>query len=468
MEEDAQLNRALGLGGASAISIGLAFAALNFLGMAQLLNNAAAGWSWIAVAAGGAIVLIVRSVFAELSGIYPTAAGIRLWMSRAMNDRVALIITLTYMSAIVFVIGADAFIIGEAAAYAFHNGQIIALAYVGALLIGATVMNLRGIKLAGRAEQLVTAIVVATTMVIGVFAITTKHGNRPPPSIVHSSPLQALIFGIFLYTAFEWVTTNAEEVVRPNIVQRAMMIAIAVLVVSQAVFTVAMGLTTSVSDRRTAYPQLLVGEALLGRVGLVIMLGVTALTAVNTFNGGFITMSRFMYAVAREGKLPRSLTRLNDNAVPVVPVVFLGVMSFVLAIVVNVTGSWEMIVSVCAALEMMIYAAASFVVWRLRKTESDSKRPTRLFGGRPVALMATVVFGLLALAASVSVGDRTTATPLLVLIAIAGLVTIYTFTGLPRIEAREAREQAERRAARAQQRARRVTTSVITEDATHE
>ena len=53
----------------------------------------------------------------------PTAAGIRLWMSQAMNDRFALIITLTYMTAIVLVIAADAFIIGEAIAYAFSNGH---------------------------------------------------------------------------------------------------------------------------------------------------------------------------------------------------------------------------------------------------------------------------------------------------------------------------------------------------------
>ncbi len=33
---------------------------------------------------------------------------------------------------------------------------------------------------------------------------------------------------------------------------------------------------------------------------------VAALTAMNTFNGGFVTMWRFMYAVAREGKLPRA------------------------------------------------------------------------------------------------------------------------------------------------------------------
>ena len=157
MSEQQTLSRALSLGGASAISTGLAFAAINFLGMAQLLDYISGPMSWIAVLAGGALILGVRALFSELNGMYPTAAGIRLWMAQAMNNRLALIITLTYMTAIVLVIAADAFIIGEAIAYAFGNGHVIAIVYVAILLVGATWMNLRGIKLAGAAEKVVTS-----------------------------------------------------------------------------------------------------------------------------------------------------------------------------------------------------------------------------------------------------------------------------------------------------------------------
>ena len=139
------LRRALSFGGASAISTGLAFAAINFLGIAQLLDYVRGPLSWVAVVAGGVVILLVRAIFAELNGMYPTAAGIRLWMGRAMNDRLALILTLTYMTAIVLVIAADAFIIGEALAYAFDNGHLVAMVYVALLLAAATWINLRGI-----------------------------------------------------------------------------------------------------------------------------------------------------------------------------------------------------------------------------------------------------------------------------------------------------------------------------------
>jgi amino acid transporter len=187
----------------------------------------------------------------------------------------------------------------------------------------------------------------------------------------------------------------------------------------------------------------------MGNAGMLLMLAVTALTAVNTFNGGFVTLSRFMYAVAREGKLPRSLTTLNDRAVPVVPVILLGVSSLVLAVVVAITGAWTMIVSMCAALEMMIYATAAFVVFRLRKRQAEVDRPFKLLGGRPVAIAIMILFGFLAVVSSTTVGKETSATPLITLAVIAGIVALYVFLYVPRLEKREAEELAARRAARA-------------------
>ncbi len=356
------------------------------------------------------------------------------------------------MTAIVLVIAADAFIIGEAIAHAFNNGHIVAIVYVAVLLIAATWLNLRGIKLAGAAEVIVTSLVVIATMVVGAVAIF-HHGPAPAGPAASGSPVQALVLGIFLYTGFEWITANAEEVVRPKIIPRAMLAAIIVLAVSQTIFTVAMGLTVGPHGRATAYPQLLVAQRVMGHTGMLLMLGVTALTAANTFNGGFVSMSRFMYALAREGKLPRALTRLNDRAVPVLPVCILGMSSLVLAVVVAVTGSWVMVVSVCAALEMMIYAAAGYVVWRLRRREPGAERPFRLAAGRPLALAFAVVFGILALVSSVTVGKQTSVTPLLLLISVTGLVTVYVFICVPRLERREAAELAARRSARAAARA---------------
>ena len=64
------LSRALSLGGAAGISTGLAFAAINFLGMAQLLAYISGPVSWIAVLGAGVLVLGVRGLFCELNGMF--------------------------------------------------------------------------------------------------------------------------------------------------------------------------------------------------------------------------------------------------------------------------------------------------------------------------------------------------------------------------------------------------------------
>jgi basic amino acid/polyamine antiporter, APA family len=451
-----ELSRSLSLGSASAISTGLAFAAINFLGLAQVLGYVSGPVSWIAIGVAGLLMLAVRALFAELNGLFPSAAGIRLWMTRAMNDQLALIIALTAMLVIVLVIAADAFIIAEALRYASGSSPAVAFGYVAALLAAATWLNLRGIRLTGLAERIVTTVVVLATIAVGVIALA-RPGVAHPAPVASASPVQAVVLAVFVYVGFEWVTTNAEEVTRPRIIPRAMLVAVGVLAVSQAVFAVAMGRTLTSAGLHTAYPQLLVAQQATGRAGMLVMLGVTALTAVNTFNGGFVTISRFMYAIAREGKLPRALTRLNHRAVPVVPVWLLGGASLVVALAVIVTHSFAMMVSVGAALEAVIYSVAAYVVFRLRKRMPGAERPYRLRGGRPAALGLAVLFGVLALIASVSVGPRITPAPLLILVAGGLIITVYVFTYVPRLARREAAELAARRAARAALRAARGT-----------
>ena len=83
------------------------------------------------------------------------------------------------------------------------------------------------------------------------------------------------------------------------------------------------------------------------------------------------------------------------------------------------------------------------------------QRPFRMAFGRPLALGFAVLFGLLALVASVTVGRKTSPAPLLLLLAVATVVTVYVRVYVPRLERREAEELAARRAARAAARAAR-------------
>jgi basic amino acid/polyamine antiporter, APA family len=264
------------------------------------------------------------------------------------------------------------------------------------------------------------------------------HGHSP------ADLLEAVALGVFLYSAFEWVTTNAEEVRRPHHVHRGMLIAVVLLFGVCALVTVSMSHVLSHHQLGSAYPQLYLGRAALGQAGLWTMAGVTALTALNTFNGGFVTASRFIYATAREGSLPDGLANLNDRAVPWVPIVVLGVVSAVVAIVVAASHSWQVLVATGATLEAMIYAVAAVCVLRLRGRLPDHHRPFRMWAARTLGAAGLVVFGLLAVVASVTVSNRFDPLPLAVIAVCGGVSVYYVLRVLPQVRATHERRRAAR------------------------
>ena len=175
------LRRALGLRTVVSTSTGLAFAALEYLAAAGLVVYVAGDSAWIAVTTAGLLALLAWGCFSELNGMFPTAAAIRLYMKRSMDDRVALTITISYLTTIVLVIAADACIVGTAIAHVLGRGTWVAVPIIAALLGLAVTSNLRGVKVAGGVQDVATYAVLAVTTLVAVTALVRSHrGLRFP------------------------------------------------------------------------------------------------------------------------------------------------------------------------------------------------------------------------------------------------------------------------------------------------
>jgi amino acid transporter len=439
------LRRSVGTLAATATSIGLAFAAIDYLGVISVVTYAPGASAWLAIVIGGLFALLVAGVFSELNGLYPTAAGIRLYVGRAIGNRVALSVTFTYMSTVVLVIAADAFLIGAAIRHVLYEPAELAYLWIALLLGAAAAANLMGVRLAGWVQTCVTYTVLAGTAVLSVVALLQSGAPLRLPLDLFGgrsfSGIQAIAFALFLYAAFEWVTTTAEEARRPAVITRALFIAPAVICIVAGLF--ALAVTHLIPFDRlhgSAYPQLLLGGAALGTVGELWMLALTVLTALNTFNGGFLVASRFIYAAAREGNLPRQFAMLNGRAVPWLAVTTLAVVSAAVAALVFATGQWLLLVAVGAAIEAGIYAVASVSLFILRRKETG-ERPFRLIAGRPLAAFGTVLFSVLFLATAFSDPkdpSRLSPLPIGVITALGVLSTAYVLVAVPRLRAKAA------------------------------
>jgi amino acid transporter len=161
------------------------------------------------------------------------------------------------------------------------------------------------------------------------------------------------------------------------------------------------------------------------------------LTALNTFNGGFLVASRFIYAAARENNLPRQFAWLNLQAVPWVAVTSLAVVSAVVAAVVFATGQWLLLVAVGAAIEAGIYAIGSLCLVVLRRRDTR-ERPFRLIAGRPLAMIGIVLFSVLFVATGFSDPKNAhhfSVAPISVIAILGALSTAYVLLVVPKLQA---------------------------------
>ncbi|HEV2661799.1 MAG TPA: APC family permease [Ktedonobacteraceae bacterium] len=432
-------------------STGLAYAAISLLGCVQIASMLGGDSSWIALTIAGLLAVLAALCFSELNALYPTSAAIRLYMKEAFNENFSLVITFGYMLTIVAVIAADSYIVGNAITFAFGLPSWASLFWILALLGLAAGANLRGIKIAGLLQDITTYALLVFVVVISLIALS-KHNfqlRMPFDAFGHPGALvNAVAVGVFVFSAFEWVTPLSEEIADIRLIPRGMLISLGLLLISYALFSVASSNLLdvhSVAVATSPVPQMLLGKAALGQLGIWLMLIASLCTAVMTFNGGFATASRFLYATAREDTLPPIFARISIRyAVPYVAVSALALFSGIIAIVVFFTGQFQVLILVGAVLEAIIYAVAGLCVMRLRRRRPDAERSFRIKGGIVIPLLTVLIFALLALAAAV--GSSTPGimpiTPLLITIALFLVSGLYVFLVVPRLRAAAAARRA--------------------------
>ncbi len=400
--------------------------------------------AWIAILIGGELCFLAAACFAELNGLLPTAAGIRLYFSRAFNDQVSLVVSLLYMLIVVVgVVGVESYIISRVLNE--YVPYIPPYVWIVVMLLLVTVMNLRGIKMAGVFQDVVTYSLIAVIVFIGLFALY-KVGfklNAPLSPGGATGILNAVALGVFLFVGFEWVTPLVEEVTQVKQIYKGMMIALGILSVVYAIFTVAM---TAVVPKdvllATPAPQLVFARTVMGDFGASLMIVVILATSMKTFNAGIISVSRFMYASAREHVLPAVFSKISMRYftpwVSIITLFFIGLLAAGLTLL---TNNYQVLVGLAAATESIVYTMAGLAVISLRRREPEKERPYLIKGGYLVPVITALVFTLLAVAVLLS-----DLTALLYMAGAFVVVLVYVKTAVPRLKKKhESRRPASRR-----------------------
>lgn len=399
------LRRSIGLRTVISSGAGLAFSATCFSALIEVGRGLPGGVAWLPILLAGVLTVLAAWVFAELVGLYPTAAGIKLYIEKAFGERAALVVGALYVLVSVAAAAADTYILTTVLRLTLPAvpGWIWVVGVVALIAL----VNLRGMRMSGLTQDITTYLQYAIVLGISVWALFSPHATIPHLTSTGSGLglLQAVGVGVFLFMGYEWVMPLAEEVQDVRVIARGMVWTLALLAITYVLMHLAlvavlpaaypgqwMGwLAAGVAD-----PHVLLAQVLAGGAGRALMLFTTAIATVTTINAGVLTSSRFLYAMARDHALPRTLALLHPrHATPWVATLALSAIALVVGLLVLWTGQFSVLIVLAAAVECLVYVVMGGAVLRLRQLEPDRPRPFRMPGGTWVAWAVIAVFSLL-------------------------------------------------------------------------
>lgn len=423
------LKRVLKIRTLAAASAGLGFASSVYAALVQAAHNTGESLVWCAVLLAGLICMLAAGNFAWLAARYPNAGGVQVYVRQAFGERASNTVTLMYILLAVAAGAAESYVFASVLKNIFETFNIAFLAalplgiWVGLVLAAFLTVNLVGVDIAGRTQEVLTFTMLVMLTGFSVYALLTPSGS-PVPSGAALAPVQlvqAVAYAVYLFIGFEWITPLAEETEDVKSLGKAMSAAIIALAATYSLF--ATGLTRHIDtgliiDSTT--PHMEFARVLAGRAGVLFMGAVSVIATFTAFNAGIMGTSRLVYAMAREGVLPRFLARVHMTFyTPWTALVTIFCLQYAFALAIVQSGSFKVPIFLAASIECVIYTLVSLAVIRLSQWKKV------LIPG-----FTAVVFG------SLTVLMMLPPTPVQVFMALAAgllLALAYTLLAAPRL-----------------------------------
>jgi APA family basic amino acid/polyamine antiporter len=375
IDSTTSLRRVLGLTEVTAGGVGIIIGA----GIYVLLGAATAQAGplvWLAFLIAAVLSALTGLSYAELSSMFPSAAGEYEYTRRAMPEWAAFVVGWTMIMGLVVAAGTVS--IGFAR-YMGYFLSIDARATALGLLTAVSGVAMLGVKYSARLTIALSVVQVGGLVL--VVAIGLPHIGDVDllsgPGVGGVLGGAALVF--FAFIGFDEVITLAEETRDPTrTVPRALLLALGLstgLYIAVAVAAVSvLGADTLAASPR---PIADVMAHVLGDRGAVVVAAIALLTTTNTTLLIVTAASRVVYGMAKSGAMPRSLALVHQRRRT--PIRSIGAVALV-AGTVALFGDFAMVVAVTDFAVYVVFLAVNGTVIILRRTHPELPRPFAVAG----------------------------------------------------------------------------------------
>lgn len=278
---------------------------------------------------------------------------------------------------------------GVTAAWANYVGIVV----VVTMLVG---LNMRGVKTGARLLETITVVKLLPLLafvLIGAFFV--DPGNLRWTDVPDASTvLSTAGIVIFAFSGIEGATVPSGEVKDPaRTVPRAILLALgAATVLYLAVQYVALGIMGLDLAKTGNTPLAETAGHIFGPVGRTIMLAAAAVSMFGYLSANVLSEPRGLFALARDGFLPRQLTRVHPKFHT--PNLAIGIYGVALALI-ALSGTFEWLTIFANLAALALYFLCAIAAWVLRKRDVRmAGEPFVLPGGPliPVSACLTITW----------------------------------------------------------------------------
>jgi APA family basic amino acid/polyamine antiporter len=291
----------------------------------------------------GAMAACLALVFAYCSYYIPRVGGPFSFVSEAFDDFFGFLTGWSLWIAEMLALPVFAIAFVQYLQYLIPLGTGEEILVKGLFLFTLTSINIRGVKVAGRVNDILTLIKLSPLLILivaGLFLFIREPGiylqnyfPLIPLGLDNFGTALVLIF--WAYVGFELGTLPAAEVKNPGTtIPKAIVLGMSVVTVFYlSTNFIVYGTINWVDLSRSTTPLVLVGSALLGTAG-AIMMSIGALVSVSgSDESGILGTARLSYAMAIDGLFPRVFSRIHARyGTPIAALAIQGVFAFLLSI----------------------------------------------------------------------------------------------------------------------------------------
>ncbi len=336
------MDKKLGLASAVATGVGLIIATSCLLSIGQ--GAAALGNTFIITMVVACLFNILTALsICELNALMPNlSGGMAQYTLASFGPFVSIVVNVGgYLTCQTIMGSSEVAMFGNTMSSVFENVPISGTVYSILLIAILTVLNLFGVDMFAKIQNIVAYGLIGSLTVMGIMG-TLKIGTGEiveQPAVLSSDPadmFSLLGLAFFLFIGAEFVVPISPQVrnARRN-VPLGMVISLLAILVMQIFVTIGFSHYTPWDELgNSTVPHILYGTMLCGKVGTVWMTIVSLLAVISTVNTAMFSISQICCGMAKINLLPAVFLKKNKRGTPYVGLLLVSAAM----IIINATG----------------------------------------------------------------------------------------------------------------------------------